>query len=123
MVADQLSVTFSALADPTRRAILARLASGERNVGDLAEPFAMTMPAITKHLKVLEKAGLPCGPVPNPEPRPAGPSRTATIPAACRQDKSGLREFPPGDGRTQGDERSSGNETVACASSDTPFGK
>ena len=55
---DQLSVTFAALADPTRRAILARLASGEKSVTDLAQPFAMTMPAITKHLKVLEKAGL-----------------------------------------------------------------
>jgi DNA-binding transcriptional ArsR family regulator len=58
MVTDHLSSTFSALADPTRRAILARLASGEASVTELAEPFAMTMPAITKHLKVLEKAGL-----------------------------------------------------------------
>ncbi len=55
---DQLSATFSALADPTRRAILARLASGEISVTKLAEPFAMSMPAISKHLKVLERAGL-----------------------------------------------------------------
>jgi DNA-binding transcriptional ArsR family regulator len=55
---DALSATFSALADPTRRAILARLASGETSVTKLAEPFAMSMPAISKHLKVLERAGL-----------------------------------------------------------------
>ena len=55
---DRLSTTFSALADPTRRAILARLASGEASVTELAEPFDMSMPAISKHLKVLEKAGL-----------------------------------------------------------------
>lgn len=55
---DQLSTTFSALADPTRRAILARLTTGEKTVSDLAEPFDMTMPAVTKHLKVLEKANL-----------------------------------------------------------------
>ena len=55
---DQLSVTFAALADPTRRAILARLASGERSVTELAEPFAMSMPAVSKHLRVLENAGL-----------------------------------------------------------------
>lgn len=55
---DQLSNTFAALADPTRRAILARLSRGERNVTELAEPFEMTLPAITKHLKVLERAGL-----------------------------------------------------------------
>jgi DNA-binding transcriptional ArsR family regulator len=54
----QLDATFMALADPTRRAILARLASGEASVTDLAEPFAMTQPAISKHLKVLERAGL-----------------------------------------------------------------
>ncbi len=53
-----LDATFAALADPTRRAILARLASGEASVKDLAEPFAMTQPAISKHLKVLERAGL-----------------------------------------------------------------
>ena len=55
---DRLTQTFSALADPTRRAILARLSSGETSVSDLAKPFRMTAPAITKHLKVLEKAGL-----------------------------------------------------------------
>src|SRR5271169_1476762 len=54
----QLNATFTALADPTRRAILARLASGEATVTELAEPFAMTQPAISKHLKVLERAGL-----------------------------------------------------------------
>src|ERR1700730_805 len=55
---DLLSATFSALADPTRRAILARLASGEATVGELAEPFEMSLPAVSKHLKVLERAGL-----------------------------------------------------------------
>jgi len=55
---DRLSTTFGALADPTRRAILARLASGDASVTELAQPFAMSMPAISKHLKVLERAGL-----------------------------------------------------------------
>ena len=55
---DRLSTTFAALADPTRRAILARLASGECSVTELAEPFEMTMPAVSKHLRVLERAGL-----------------------------------------------------------------
>ena len=55
---DHLSVIFGALADPTRRAILARLASGEASVTELAEPFAMSLPAISKHLKVLERARL-----------------------------------------------------------------
>lgn len=55
---DQLDSTFSALADPTRRAILARLSSGEASVQDLAKPFKMTLPAVSKHLKVLEKAKL-----------------------------------------------------------------
>ena len=58
MPADQLSTTFAALADPTRRAILARLASGECSVTELAEPFDMSMPAVSKHLRVLERAGL-----------------------------------------------------------------
>ena len=58
MTPDHLSNTFAALADPTRRAILARLASGEISVTKLAEPFEMSMPAISKHLKVLERAGL-----------------------------------------------------------------
>ncbi len=57
-MADQLSETFGALADPTRRAILARLVAGEASVTELASPFAMSMPAISKHLKVLERAGL-----------------------------------------------------------------
>ena len=55
---DRLSDTFQALADPTRRAILARLALGEASAGDLAKPFAISQPAISKHLKVLERAGL-----------------------------------------------------------------
>jgi DNA-binding transcriptional ArsR family regulator len=55
---DQLDATFFALADPTRRAILARLATGEASVSELAEPFRMSQPAISKHLKVLERAGL-----------------------------------------------------------------
>jgi DNA-binding transcriptional ArsR family regulator len=58
MTHDYLTATFSALADPTRRAILARLAAGEASVTELAEPFEMSMPAISKHLKVLEHAGL-----------------------------------------------------------------
>jgi DNA-binding transcriptional ArsR family regulator len=58
MPADQLSATFAALADPTRRAILARLAAGECSVTELAEPFDMSMPAVSKHLRVLERAGL-----------------------------------------------------------------
>ena len=58
MSPDRLSTTFSALADPTRRAILARLVAGEVSVTELAEPFAMSLPAVSKHLKVLERAGL-----------------------------------------------------------------
>ena len=58
MPADQLNATFAALADPTRRAILARLLSGERSVTELAEPFNISMPAVSKHLRVLERAGL-----------------------------------------------------------------
>ena len=57
-MSDRLSITFSALADPTRRAILARLASGEKSVTDLAAPFQMSLPAVSKHLKVLERSGL-----------------------------------------------------------------
>ena len=57
-ISEQLDATFSALSDPTRRAILARLAAGEATVMELAEPFAMTQPAISRHLKVLERAGL-----------------------------------------------------------------
>ena len=58
MLADPLSTTFAALADPTRRAILARLALGETSVSELAEPFKVSLPAISRHLKVLERAGL-----------------------------------------------------------------
>jgi DNA-binding transcriptional ArsR family regulator len=58
MSVDRLSTTFAALADPTRRAILARLATGETSVSELAQPFAMSLPAVSKHLKVLERAGL-----------------------------------------------------------------
>ena len=58
LAVDQLSTTFSALADPTRRAILAQLAEGEATVNELAEPFPMTLQAVSKHLKVLERAGL-----------------------------------------------------------------
>ena len=58
VTSDPLSTTFSALADPTRRAILSRLASGAASVTELAEPFDMSMPAVSKHLKVLERAGL-----------------------------------------------------------------
>ena len=58
MTSDRLSNTFAALADPTRRAILARLLLGECSVGELAEPFEMSMPAVSKHLRVLERAGL-----------------------------------------------------------------
>ena len=58
MSPDRLSTTYAALADPTRRAILARLASGEASVTELAEPFDLSLPAVSKHLKVLERAGL-----------------------------------------------------------------
>jgi DNA-binding transcriptional ArsR family regulator len=58
MTPDNLSTTFAALADPTRRAILARLSSGEKSVTELAEPFDLSLPAISKHLKVLQRAGL-----------------------------------------------------------------
>src|SRR6188768_902675 len=58
MISDPLSVTFAALADPTRRSILARLAQGEATVNELAAPHAMSLPAISRHLKVLENAGL-----------------------------------------------------------------
>ncbi|HEY0151663.1 MAG TPA: metalloregulator ArsR/SmtB family transcription factor [Longimicrobium sp.] len=58
MAADHLSSTFAALADPTRRAILARLSGGEATVTELAEPFEISLPAVSKHLKVLERAGL-----------------------------------------------------------------
>ena len=57
MATDRLTATFAALADPTRRAIVARVATGETSVGELAEPFDMSLPAVSKHLKVLERAG------------------------------------------------------------------
>ncbi|HEV3102112.1 MAG TPA: metalloregulator ArsR/SmtB family transcription factor [Candidatus Dormibacteraeota bacterium] len=58
MATDHMSITFAALADPTRRAILARLASGDASVTELAEPFKLSLPGVSKHLKVLQKAGL-----------------------------------------------------------------
>lgn len=58
MTSDSLTRTFAALADPTRRAIITRLASGEATVNELAEPFSMSLPAVSRHLKVLERAGL-----------------------------------------------------------------
>jgi len=76
---DHLSATFAALADPTRRAILARLASGEASVTELAEPFDMSLPAISKHLKVLERARL------------IARSREAQW-RPCRLEKRGLKE-------------------------------
>src|SRR2546428_13312672 len=89
MAGDQLSATFAAIADPTRRAILARLAAGQASVTELAKPFAMSLPAVSKHLKVLEHAGLiargreaqwrPCrleaGPPKDPAGRPGGHPR------------------------------------------------
>jgi DNA-binding transcriptional ArsR family regulator len=77
---DRLSTTFAALADPTRRAILARLAAGEASVTELGEPFAISLPAISKHLKVLERAGLvACGRQAQWRPRrlDAGPLKDA----------------------------------------------
>jgi DNA-binding transcriptional ArsR family regulator len=75
---DLLDATFAALADPTRRAILARLASGDASVAELAEPFAMSQPAISKHLKVLERAGL----VSRSRDRQRRPSRLEAKPLA-----------------------------------------
>src|SRR2546425_5210118 len=79
MAADQLSVTFAALADPTRRAILARLSEGEASVTELAKPFALSLPGISKHLKVLQRAGL------------VRQSRKAQW-RPCRLDGAGLKE-------------------------------
>ena len=79
MAADQLSVTFAALADPTRRAILARLAQGEASVTELAKPFDLSLPGVSKHLKVLQRAGL------------VRQSRNAQW-RPCRLDVSRLRE-------------------------------
>jgi DNA-binding transcriptional ArsR family regulator len=77
-----LTATFAALADPTRRAILARLARGEANVTELAEPFAMSQPAISKHLKVLERAGL----VTRTRARQARPCRLEAAPLKAAAD-------------------------------------
>ena len=79
MIHDALSSTFAALADPTRRAILARLAGGERSVTELAQPFAISLPAVSKHLQVLERAGL------------ITRSREAQK-RPCRLEETGLRE-------------------------------
>lgn len=79
---DPLSATFAALADPTRRAILARLASGDANVTELAEPFAMSQPAISKHLKVLERAGL----ITRSRAKQARPCRLEAVPLKAAAD-------------------------------------
>ena len=84
---ERLDATFAALADPTRRAILARLATGDATVNQLAEPFAMTLPAVSKHLKVLERAGLVSrGRVAQSRPcrLRAAPLREASAKALCR---------------------------------------
>lgn len=79
MASDLLSTTFSALADPTRCAILERLSDGAMSVGQLAEPFEMTLPGISKHLKVLECAGLICAPeMPSGGRANCRPSRSKT---------------------------------------------
>jgi DNA-binding transcriptional ArsR family regulator len=87
---DRLDATFAALADPTRRAILARLALGEASVMELAEPFAMTQPAISKHLKVLERAGL----ISRDRDAQRRPSRLEAIPLAQANEwLEGYRQF------------------------------
>lgn len=78
MSSDSLSLTFFALADPTRRGILARLAEGEATVAELAEPFSISLPAISKHLKVLERAGL----IARRRQAQARPSELVTVPLA-----------------------------------------
>ena len=88
MAADQLTATFAALADPTRRAILGRLAEGEATVNELAEPFPITLQAVSKHLKVLERAGL----ITRGRAAQLRPSR---LPAAPLEGRGGLaREVP-----------------------------
>jgi DNA-binding transcriptional ArsR family regulator len=79
---DSLSATFAALADPTRRAILARLSAGNANVTELAQPFAMSQPAISKHLKVLERAGL----VTRSRAKQARPCRLEAVPLKAAAD-------------------------------------
>ena len=91
MPIDPLTATFSALADPTRRAILARLATGEATVLELAEPFAISLPAISRHLKVLEQAGL----ISRGRDAQCGPSRPHRIPGTQpRQDGAGEHQDP-----------------------------
>ncbi len=90
MDSSRLDATFAALADPTRRAILARLASGEASVTELAEPFAMTQPAISKHLKVLERAGL----ISRDRDAQRRPSKLEAVPLAeASQWLEGYRQF------------------------------
>ena len=89
-LSDQLDATFAALADPTRRAILARLASGEASVNELAAPFSMSQPAISKHLKVLERAGL----ISRSQDAQRRPRRIAAKPLAEASEwLDGYREF------------------------------
>jgi DNA-binding transcriptional ArsR family regulator len=95
--ADRLSTTFGALADPTRRAILARLAEGEATVNQLAEPFPMTLQAVSKHLKVLERAGL----VTRSRDRQRRPCRLAPKPLAeATEWLEGYRQFWEGSFRS-----------------------
>lgn len=90
MAADTLSTTFAALADPTRRAILARLADGEATVNELAAPFDMSLPAVSKHLKVLERAGL----ISRRQEAQTRPCRLAPGPLGAASDwLEGYREF------------------------------
>ena len=90
MYSDRLDATFAALADPTRRAILARLARGEASVNELAAPFAMSQPAISKHLKVLERAGL----ITRHRDRQRRPCRLAAQPLAAASNwLEGYRQF------------------------------
>ena len=90
MVADRLSTTFAALADPTRRAILGRLSRGETSVMELAKPFKMSLPAISKHLKVLERAGL----ISRDRDAQRRPSRLEAVPLAeASQWLEGYRQF------------------------------
>jgi DNA-binding transcriptional ArsR family regulator len=90
MAPDPLDATFAALADPTRRAILARLASGEASVAELAEPFAISQPAISKHLKVLEGAGL----ISRARDAQRRPSRLEAVPLAeATEWLAGYRRF------------------------------
>src|SRR4029079_13469816 len=100
MPTDPLSTTFAALADPTRRAILARLVSGETTVTELAEPFAMSLPAVTKHLKVLARAGLISRVKPRKGARACG--------AHQRWPRSAMATVPTGSGAAAGSFRLGG---------------